>query len=218
MIVDNGRSRLLGGKYEEILSCIRCGACLDVCPVYRKIGGHAYDAVYTGPVGAVLSPLLDGLECHPELPFASSLCGACTEVCSARIPLAELIRELREDIVEAGLVARPWGAGLAAYAAVAARPRLWGALEALALPLLRLVRRSAARCCAAAARWAPGRPRGSSRGRERCSFRAAWSAWIGAGRPEAARSAGRRRRAGRRVAWSARLSCRLRRRARRAAD
>ncbi len=110
VIVDNGRSRILGGKYEQVLSCIRCGACLDVCPVYRKIGGHAYDAVYSGPIGAVLSPLLDGLECHPELPFASSLCGACTEVCSARIPLAELIRELREDAVAQGLASPSWGA------------------------------------------------------------------------------------------------------------
>ena len=139
VIVDNGRSRILGGKYEQVLSCIRCGACLDVCPVYRKIGGHAYDAVYSGPIGAVLSPLLDGLQCHPELPFASSLCGACTEVCSARIPLAEMIRELREDAVEQGLVAPAWSAGLAGYATVSRRPRLWRALEALALPLLRLV-------------------------------------------------------------------------------
>jgi L-lactate dehydrogenase complex protein LldF len=139
VIVDNGRSRVLGGKYEQVLSCIRCGACLDVCPVYRKIGGHAYDAVYSGPIGALLSPLLDGLECHPELPFASSLCGACSEVCSARIPLAEMIRELREDAVEQGFVAPVWAAGIAGYAAATARPRVWRALEALALPLLRLV-------------------------------------------------------------------------------
>ena len=68
VIVDNGRSRMLGGKYEQVLSCIRCGACLDVCPVYRKIGGHAYDAVYTGPIGAVFSPLLDGLAATPSCP------------------------------------------------------------------------------------------------------------------------------------------------------
>ena len=77
--------------------------------------------------------------CHPELPFASSLCGACSEVCSARIPLAELIRELREDVVEEGFVAPPWAVGLAAYAGVTPRPRVWRALEALALPLLRRV-------------------------------------------------------------------------------
>ena len=173
VIVDNGRSRILGSRYEQVLSCIRCGACLDVCPVYRKIGGHAYDAVYSGPIGAVLSPLLDGLACHVELPFASSLCGACSEVCSARIPLAELIRELREDAVEQGLVAPSWGAGFAGFAALARRPRLWGALEALALPLLRLM--------AAAGAALRGRgPLGAwTRGREfphpeRGSFRALW--------------------------------------------
>ena len=174
VIVDNGRSRMLGSKYEQVLSCIRCGACLDVCPVYRKIGGHAYDAVYTGPIGAVFGPLLDGLACHAELPFASSLCGACTEVCLARIPLAELIRELREDAVEQGLVAPAWGAGFAGFAAVARRPRLWGVLEAVALPLLRLM----------TAAGAPLRGRGPlgawTRDREfpapqRGSFRALWA-------------------------------------------
>ncbi len=178
VIVDNGRSRLLGGKYEEILSCIRCGACLDVCPVYRKIGGHAYDAVYTGPVGAVLSPLLDGLECHPDLPFASSLCGACSEVCSARIPLAELIRELREDIVEAGLVARPWGAGLAGYAELTRRPRLWATLEVVALRLLRLAPLNARRLRGRGPLGAWTAARDFPRPRSH-SFRAAWSAWIG---------------------------------------
>jgi L-lactate dehydrogenase complex protein LldF len=145
VIVDNGRSRILGGKYERILTCIRCGACLDVCPVYRKIGGHAYDSVYPGPIGAVLSPLLDGPECHPELPFASSLCGACTEVCSARIPLADLLRELREDAVESESEPLPWRLGFQAFAATAARPRLWAAAEAVALPLLRLLSAGGAR-------------------------------------------------------------------------
>jgi L-lactate dehydrogenase complex protein LldF len=178
VIVDNGRSAILGGRYEQILACIRCGACLDVCPVYRKIGGHAYDAVYTGPIGAVLSPLLDGLHCHPDLPFASSLCGACTEVCSARIPLAELIRELREDAVEQGLVGPGWSAGLAGYAAASARPRLWRALEALALPLLRLVPFSGAllRGRGPLAAWTRERDFPTPEGR---SFRARWSALAG---------------------------------------
>ncbi len=144
VIVDNGRSRILGGKYEKILTCIRCGACLDVCPVYRKIGGHAYDSVYPGPIGAVLSPLLDGLECHPELPFASSLCGACTEVCSARIPLAEYIRELREDSVANVTRSSGWRFGFQAFAATAAWPRLWAAAEAVVLPFLRLMSRGGA--------------------------------------------------------------------------
>ena len=80
---------LLGRPTRRCLHCIRCGACLDVCPVYRQIGGHAYDSTYSGPIGAVLSPLLEGLSRHVELPFASSLCGACSEVCSAGIPLTE---------------------------------------------------------------------------------------------------------------------------------
>jgi L-lactate dehydrogenase complex protein LldF len=173
VFVDNGRSRILGGRYDKILACIRCGACLDVCPVYRKIGGHAYDAVYTGPVGAVLSPLLDGLDCHPELPFASSLCGACTEVCSARIPLAEYIRALREDYVEREGVSPSWSLGFKAFAAAARRPRVWDALEFLALPLIRLV----------SATGALGRGRGPlgawTRDRDlprpgRRSFRASW--------------------------------------------
>jgi L-lactate dehydrogenase complex protein LldF len=184
VIVDNGRSRLLGGRYEQVLSCIRCGACLDVCPVYRKIGGHAYDAVYSGPIGAVLSPLLEGLERHPDLPFASSLCGACTEVCSARIPLAEMIRELREDAVAQGLVSPAWGAGLAAYAEVTRRPRLWRALEGLALPLLQRAPLSGPRLRGRGplAPWTAERdlPRGEGR-----SFRAAWDAHEVADRPAA---------------------------------
>lgn len=125
VIVDNGRTRILGSRYHKILSCIRCGACLDVCPVYRKIGGHAYDSAYPGPVGAVLSPLLDGLEAHAELPFASSLCQACTEVCSAQIPLADYIRSLREDAVTQGSGSPLWGAGFRGFNVAATRPSLW---------------------------------------------------------------------------------------------
>ncbi|HEX6989530.1 MAG TPA: LutB/LldF family L-lactate oxidation iron-sulfur protein, partial [Bacillota bacterium] len=81
VIVDNGRSRLLGTRYQEGLHCIRCGACLNACPVYREIGGHAYGGVYSGPVGAVITPLLGGFDGWEELPHASSLCGACHEAC-----------------------------------------------------------------------------------------------------------------------------------------
>jgi L-lactate dehydrogenase complex protein LldF len=94
VIVDNGRSRLLGSEFSEMLSCIRCGACLNVCPVYRRIGGHAYGSVYSGPMGAVLSPLLFGGEAC-ELRFASSLCAACYEVCPVMIPLQDLLLGLR---------------------------------------------------------------------------------------------------------------------------
>ena len=100
MILDNGRSRLAGGRYREMLACIRCGACLNVCPVYRKTGGAAYGPVYSGPMGAVLVPLLAGLEEASDLPHASSLCGACTAACPVKIPLHELLLELRRDLVE----------------------------------------------------------------------------------------------------------------------
>jgi L-lactate dehydrogenase complex protein LldF len=99
VIVDNGRSSLVGGRYEEMLACIRCGACLNVCPIYRKSGGSAYSDVYSGPMGAVLVPLLSGLEREPDLPHASSLCGACTDACPVKIPLHELLLELRADLV-----------------------------------------------------------------------------------------------------------------------
>ena len=106
VIVDNGRSNLLGTHYKEMLACIRCGACLNVCPVYRKTGGAAYGPVYSGPMGAVLLPLLVGLEQAPSLPHASSLCGACTDACPVKIPLHELLLELRKDLVDRGVAAR----------------------------------------------------------------------------------------------------------------
>jgi L-lactate dehydrogenase complex protein LldF len=108
VIVDNGRGRIRGTRYEEMLNCIRCGACLNVCPVYRKSGGGAYGPVYSGPMGAVLLPLLARA---PDLPHASSLCGACTEACPVKIPLHELLLELRRDLV-ADRVA-PWPERLA---------------------------------------------------------------------------------------------------------
>lgn len=100
VILDNGRSKILGTEFQSALHCIRCAACLNVCPVYRHVGGHAYGSIYPGPIGAVLSPLLDGYDNHKELPYASSLCGACTEVCPVKIPLHEQLIRHREIIVE----------------------------------------------------------------------------------------------------------------------
>jgi L-lactate dehydrogenase complex protein LldF len=106
VILDNGRTNLLRGRYREMLACIRCGACLNVCPVYRKSGGGAYGPVYSGPMGAVLLPLLVGLAEAPSLPHASSLCGACTEACPVKIPLHELLLDLRRDLVQEGVASR----------------------------------------------------------------------------------------------------------------
>lgn len=100
VILDGGRSKALGTIFQEALHCIRCAACVNVCPVYRHIGGHAYGSIYQGPIGAVLSPILGGYEEYKELPFASSLCGACTEACPVKIPLHELLIRHREQIVE----------------------------------------------------------------------------------------------------------------------
>jgi L-lactate dehydrogenase complex protein LldF len=103
IVLDNGRSNLRGSRYEEMLNCIRCGACLNVCPVYRKTAGSAYGPVYSGPMGAVLVPLLVGLEQAPSLPHASSLCGACTASCPVKIPLHEYLLDLRRDLVADGV-------------------------------------------------------------------------------------------------------------------
>ena len=100
VIVDNGRSNILGGEFQSILQCIRCAACVNVCPVYRHVGGHSYGSIYSGPIGAVLSPLLGGYEDYKELPYASTLCGACTEACPVKIPLHELLHKHRQVIVE----------------------------------------------------------------------------------------------------------------------
>ena len=103
VLLDNGRSKLLGTEFEEALYCIRCGACLNVCPVYRQTGGHAYGSTYSGPIGAVITPLLKSDKETQDLPHASSLCGACTEACPVGIPLHELLLKLRNRQVEGGL-------------------------------------------------------------------------------------------------------------------
>lgn len=106
VVVDNGRSRILGDpRYRDVLRCIRCGACMNACPVYRAAGGLAYGSPYMGPIGAVLSPLLWRGGQHADLPFASTLCGACTEACPVGIPLHRMLLDLRADAVRAHRVA-----------------------------------------------------------------------------------------------------------------
>lgn len=100
IIVDNGRSKALGTEFQSVLQCIRCGSCLNVCPVYRHIGGHGYGSIYPGPIGAVLSPVIGGYKQFGELPYASSLCGACTETCPVKIPLHDLLIEHRKVMTD----------------------------------------------------------------------------------------------------------------------
>jgi L-lactate dehydrogenase complex protein LldF len=122
VLLDNGRSRLLAGTFRESLQCIRCGACLNACPVYRRIGGHAYGGVYSGPIGSILTPLYDSVTDNPELPHASSLCGACLAACPIKINIPHMLiglRELQHDKqpgrweglayrLWAGMLRRPW--------------------------------------------------------------------------------------------------------------
>ena len=101
VIVDNGRSRILADPdMREALNCIRCGACLNACPVYRKVGGHAYGWVYSGPIGAVVSPMLTNVPDAKDLPYASTLCGACREVCPVRINIPRMLLHLRNELAE----------------------------------------------------------------------------------------------------------------------
>jgi len=110
ILLDNGRSRILRSQYREILRCIRCGACQNVCPVYRQVSGHAYHYVYSGPIGAVLAPALDGVEKMGWVAKASSLCGACEEVCPVCIPIPRMLLQIRDESVRAGAVkdSVPW--------------------------------------------------------------------------------------------------------------
>jgi L-lactate dehydrogenase complex protein LldF len=100
ILMDNGRSRLLADREKrESLHCIRCGACLNACPVYRKIGGHNYPWTYSGPIGAIITPQYLGVMSDPWLPFASSLCGACAEVCPVKIDIPKILLDLRKEVV-----------------------------------------------------------------------------------------------------------------------
>jgi L-lactate dehydrogenase complex protein LldF len=106
VIMDNGRTEILGSTFRESLACVRCGACLNVCPVYKETGGHAYASVYPGPIGAVITPLLNGLHEFPDLPWASSLCGACLDACPVRIDIPRMLIELRRQEVRESMA--PW--------------------------------------------------------------------------------------------------------------
>lgn len=125
IVLDNGRSDVLGGATAEILACIRCGACLNVCPVFQTTGGHAYGTVYSGPMGSIVTPGLHGMGPWWDLPFASTLCGACQEVCPVRIEIPRMLLELRRQAAEEGRLPRWLQRGVSRYAEVAVDPRRW---------------------------------------------------------------------------------------------
>jgi L-lactate dehydrogenase complex protein LldF len=143
VLLDNGRTRVLADPVgRQALACIRCGACLNVCPVYGRTGGHAYRSVYPGPIGAILTPQLEGIEKRSTLPFASTLCGACFDACPVRIDIPEVLLHLRAKAVEAGSNERAEAASLQLVGWLFESPRRLAAAEALGLPLGRLLQRA----------------------------------------------------------------------------
>ena len=145
VLLDNGRSDILASDYSEMLQCIRCGACLNHCPVYISAGGHAYGSVYPGPMGSVLTPLLSSLEDSHLLPNACTTCGRCAEVCPANIPLPDLLRDLRHEEVQRGLSPPRWRTGMRMHAWLARRPGLYHWLTGISISILhRLGRRRGA--------------------------------------------------------------------------
>lgn len=136
ILLDNQRSDILASNYREMLECIRCGACLNHCPIYTSVGGHAYGSVYQGPMGSVLTPLLTSLEQSHLLPNACTTCGRCAEVCPADIPLPDLLRDLRHDESRKKLSPPQWRYGLKLHTWVARHPSLYRILTAALIPVL----------------------------------------------------------------------------------
>jgi len=173
VLLDGGRSRHLGGPFQEAFHCIRCGACQNACPVFQTVGGHTYDSVYGGPIGAILSPMLRGLEASGELPAASSLCGACQEVCPVLVDIPRMLIEMREARVAQRNISPAEALAFRLAGWGMRRPMVWEmgfkALPWLLWPFTR----------AGKVDWLPGPPGAWVRGRElpspaRRSFRARW--------------------------------------------
>ena len=126
VLVDNGRTALLADDEAwEALRCVRCGACLNICPVYRQTGGHAYGWTYSGPIGAIIAPGMLGLEKAMPLPYASSLCGACADVCPVKIPIPDLLLHWREEAARQGLGGTAESTAVRLFAGAAGRPGLF---------------------------------------------------------------------------------------------
>jgi L-lactate dehydrogenase complex protein LldF len=174
VILDNGRSAMLGSEVQDMLRCIRCGACMNHCPVYQSVGGHTYGSVYVGPMGSVLSPSLFGVGEMRHLPSASTFCGRCESVCPMQIPLPKLMRHFRDKAFEdnAGPPAERWG--LAVWGFFARRAWLYGPMARLgARVLARLGRRRHGRITSLplAGGWTSGRDMPAPEGR---TFQEQW--------------------------------------------
>jgi L-lactate dehydrogenase complex protein LldF len=139
VLLDNGRSALLSTPVREVLQCIRCGACMNHCPVYGVIGGHAYGATYPGPLGGALDPGLDGLSKTYHLPNATSFCGRCESVCPVKIPLTGIMRHWRNLAFAQAIPSSAFGIGLKLWSAAARRPHLYRIGAELAARAMRLM-------------------------------------------------------------------------------
>lgn len=174
VLVDNGRSKMLSNAFRPMLRCIRCGACMNHCPVYLAVGGHTYASVYPGPMGAVLTPMIQRHEAASELPHACTLNGRCQQVCPVKIPLPDLLRRLRHEQWERGFITAKARWGIDAWAWVATRPALYRMLTGISAALLGSAGRSRGhfRRLPLAAGWTGGRDMPAPQG---TTFHAAWA-------------------------------------------
>lgn len=173
VLLDHGRTNMMSGRFREMLRCIRCGACMNHCPVYASIGGHAYGWVYPGPMGSVLTPIFVGLDKTKDLPNACTLNGRCQSVCPVRIPLPDLLRDLREAQFDQHLTPGTTRYGLSVWSWFARRPRVYNALARLGIGLLGRLgrRRGRFRRLPLAGAWTAGRDFPAP---QRTTFQAAW--------------------------------------------
>jgi L-lactate dehydrogenase complex protein LldF len=182
VFLDNGRSAMLGTEFQDMLRCIRCGACMNHCPVYATVGGHAYGWVYAGPMGAVLTPSLIGVDAAGHLPNASTFCGRCESVCPMKIPLPKMMRHWREREFEKRLSPATYRYGLAVWAFIARRPPLYRFASALATRVLGFIGRPRGRFrfLPLAGGWTQGRDMPAPEGR---SFMSLWAERQKRGKP-----------------------------------
>jgi L-lactate dehydrogenase complex protein LldF len=182
VFIDNGRTAMLGTEFQDMLRCIRCGACMNHCPVYATVGGHAYGWVYPGPMGAVLTPTLVGVNEAGHLPNASTFCGKCESVCPMKIPLPKLMRHWREREFEKQLSPATYRYGLKFWAFFATRPSLYRRFAELGARLLGMMggSRGRFRTLPLAGGWTTGRDMPAPEGR---SFQSLWAERRRAGKP-----------------------------------